>query len=124
LRQLITSQFFRSDADPALIARFNEMQRLSADADTAARYHTSCHRRGDGHDLYSRLRIPVLIVHSQDDLAVSADEGRLLASIIPGSELVLLPSGTHYFPTDAEVVEKAAGAITRFLTTRQALAPD
>lgn len=124
LRQLITSQFFRSDADPALIARFNEMQRLSADGDTAARYHTSCHRRGDGHDLYSRLRIPVLIVHSQDDLAVSADEGRLLASIIPGSELVLLPSGTHYFPTDAEVVEKAAGAITRFLTTRQALAPD
>lgn len=124
LRQLITSQFFRSDADPALIARFNEMQRLSADADTAARYHTSCHRRGDGHELYSQLRIPVLIVHSQDDLAVSADEGRLLASIIPGSELVLLPSGTHYFPTDAEVVEKAAGAITRFLTTRQALAPD
>jgi len=48
-------------------------------------------------------------------LAVSADEGRLLASIIPHSELVLLPSGTHYFPTDAEVVTKAAAAITQFL---------
>ena len=114
-RQVITSQFFRSDADPALLARFNEMQRLAADSDTAARYHESCHRRGDGRDLYRQLTIPVLILHSRDDLAVSADEGRLLATIIPGSELVLLPSGTHYFPTDAEVVTKAAGAIRRFL---------
>ena len=114
-RQVISSQFFRSDADPALIAHFNELQRLSADPDTAARYHESCHRRGDGRDLFRQLRIPVLILHSREDLAVSADEGRLLASIIPGSQLVLLPSGTHYFPTDAEVVTKAARAIARFL---------
>ena len=114
-RQVITSQFFRSDAEPELIARFNELQRLAADPDTAARYHESCHRRGDGRDLYRQLRIPVLVLHSRDDLAVSADEGRLLASIIPGSQLVLLPSGTHYFPTDSEVVTKAAGAIARFL---------
>jgi pimeloyl-ACP methyl ester carboxylesterase len=114
-RQVITSQFFRSDADPKLIAQFNELQRLSADPDTAARYHESCHKRGDGRDLFRKLRIPVLIIHSRDDLAVSADEGRLLASIIPGSQLVLLPSGAHYFPTDTDVVTKAAGAITRFL---------
>lgn len=114
-RQVITSQFFRSDADPQLIARFNEMQRLAADPDTAARYHESCHRRGDGRDMYRQLMIPVLILHSRDDLAVSAEEGRLLASIIPGSQLVLLPSGAHYFPTDTEVVTKAAGAIGKFL---------
>jgi DNA-binding winged helix-turn-helix (wHTH) protein/alpha-beta hydrolase superfamily lysophospholipase len=114
-RQVVTSQFFRSDADPELIARFNEMQRMSADPDTAARYHESCHKRADGRDLYSQLRIPVLVLHSRDDLNVSAEEGRLLASIIPDSQLVLLPSGTHYFPTDAEVVTKAAGAIDRFL---------
>ena len=114
-RQVFTSTFFRSDADPALVAHFNEMQRLSADPDTAARYHESCHRRGDGRDLYRQLRIPVLVLHSREDLAVSADEGRLLASIIPNSQLVLLPSGMHYFPTDAEVVTKAARAIARFL---------
>ena len=114
-RQVFTSTFFRSDADPASLAHFNEMQRLSADPDTAARYHESCHRRGDGRDLYRQLRIPVLILHSREDLAVSADEGRLLASIIPNSQLVLLPSGMHYFPTDAEVVTKAARAIARFL---------
>ena len=114
-RQVFTSQFFRSDADPRLIAHFNELQRVSADPETAARYHESCHRRGDGRDLYRQLRIPTLVMHCRDDLAVRAEEGRLLASIIPGAQLVLLPSGTHYFPTDTEVIIKAAGAIARFL---------
>jgi len=54
-------------------------------------------------------------LHSRDDLAVSADEGRLLASIVPGAQLVLLPSGTHYFPATTDAVVKAAGAIARFL---------
>jgi pimeloyl-ACP methyl ester carboxylesterase len=114
-RQLFTSQFFRSDADPRLIAHFNELQRVSADPDTAARYHESCHRRGDGRDLFQQVAIPTLVIHCRDDLAVRAEEGRLLASLIPGAQLVLLPSGTHYFPTDPEVVTKAAGAISRFL---------
>ena len=115
-RQVFTHQFFRSDADPGLIAHFNELQRVSADPETAARYHESCHKRGDGRDLYRQVKIPVLVIHGRDDLSVSAEEGRLLASIIPGAQLVLLPSGMHYFPTDSEVVAKAAGAITRFLS--------
>ena len=114
-RQVFTSQFFRSDADPKLIAYFNELQRASADPDTAARYHASVHQRGDGRDLFGQVKIPTLVVHCRDDLAVGAEEGRLLASIIPGAQLVLLPTGTHYFPTDAEVVTRVAGAINRFL---------
>lgn len=114
-RQVITSQFFAADADPRLIAHFNELQRVSADPETAARYHAACHARGDGCDLYRRLRLPTLVLHSRDDLAVSADEGRLLASLVPGAQLVILPSGAHYFPTDADVVTKATAAIRRFL---------
>jgi pimeloyl-ACP methyl ester carboxylesterase len=114
-RQVFTSQFFRPDADPKLIAHFNEMQRASADPETAARYHQSCHRRGDGRDLFRQVRVPTLVIHCRDDLAVSAEEGRLLASLIPGAHLVLLPSGTHYFPTDREVVVKVVAAINRFI---------
>jgi pimeloyl-ACP methyl ester carboxylesterase len=114
-RQLFTNRFFRSDADPGLIAHFNELQRVSADPETAARYEESCHRRGDGRGLFRRVRTPTLVIHCRDDLAVSAEEGRILASIIPDAQLVLLPSGTHYFPTSADVVTKATGAIARFL---------
>jgi pimeloyl-ACP methyl ester carboxylesterase len=114
-RQVFTSQFFQRDADPRLIAYFNELQRKSADPDTAARYYEACHARGDGRDLYRQVKTPTLVVHARDDLAVSADEGRLLASVIPGAQLTLLPSGVHYFPTGAEVAAKAAGAILRFV---------
>jgi serine/threonine protein kinase/pimeloyl-ACP methyl ester carboxylesterase/tetratricopeptide (TPR) repeat protein len=116
-RQVFTSRYFRPDADPGLIAHFNNLQRVSADPDTAARYYQSSHRRGDGQDLYRQLRVQTLVVHSQNDFAVSAEEGRLLASIIPGAQLVLLPSSAHYFPTDTEVVTRAARAIARFLQT-------
>ena len=114
-RQVFTSQFFRADANPGLIAHFNELQRVSANAETAARYYESCHQRGDGRELFRQVRVPTLVIHCRDDLAVSAEEGRLLASTVPGAQLVLLPSGTHYFPTGPDVALKVAGAITRFL---------
>lgn len=114
-RQVFTSQFFSEHTDPGLIAHFNELQRQSADPETAARYHASCHARGDGRDLFRQVRVPTLVIHSRDDLTVSAEEGRLLASTIPGAQLVLLPSGTHYFPTDTDVVTKVTAAIDRFL---------
>ncbi|HEX3228851.1 MAG TPA: alpha/beta fold hydrolase [Pyrinomonadaceae bacterium] len=114
-RQVITSQFFRPDADPKLIAHFNEMQRASADPETAARYQESCNARGDGRDLFRQVTVPTLVVQCREDMAVPADEGRILASIIPGARLVLLPAGGHYFPTDREVVTKVVGAINRFI---------
>ncbi|PYT01093.1 MAG: hypothetical protein DMF63_05380 [Acidobacteria bacterium] len=114
-RQLFTSNFFTPDADPKLIAHFNELQRAAADPETAARYWRSINDREDGREIFSAVKVPSLVVHCQDDLAVSADEGRLLASTIPDARLVLLPSGTHYFPTDREVVNKVVSAIKRFV---------
>ena len=114
-RQLFTSAFFRPDADPKLIEHFNNMQRASADPETAARYWESIHSRGDGREIFDKVKVPTLVVHCQDDLAVTAEEGRLLAAIIPGARLVLLPSGAHYFPTDRDVVNKVASAINRFV---------
>jgi pimeloyl-ACP methyl ester carboxylesterase len=113
-RQLFTSHFFRPDADPRLIAHFNEMQRASADPETAARYWSSIHMREDGSDIFRQVTIPALVIHCQDDLAVEAGEGRLLAATVPGARLVLLPSGTHYFPTDRDVIERVVSAIDRF----------
>jgi len=114
-RQVFTSYFFLDDADPKLIAHFNELQRAAADPDTAARYWESIHDRGDAQEMFRRLDLPTLVVHCQDDMAVSADEGRLLASIVPGARLVLLPTGTHYFPTDRDVITKVVAAINRFV---------
>jgi hypothetical protein len=45
---------------------------------------------------------------------VTFDEGRLLATLIPGAKLITLPSGNHYFPTDQNVVAHVVDAINRF----------
>jgi pimeloyl-ACP methyl ester carboxylesterase len=113
-RQLFTSHFFREDADPGLLAHFNQMQLAAADGDTAARYWQSIRGRGDGTEMFAKVSVPTLVVHCQDDQVVGADEGRLLAATIPGAQLVLLPSGTHYFPTDRDIIDKVVGAIERF----------
>ena len=65
--------------------------------------------------MFRRIKVPTLVLHCREDMAVSAEEGRLLASIVPGARLVLLPSGTHYFPTNREVVTKVVDAINRFV---------
>ena len=70
-RQVITSSFFRPDADPELFAHFNELQRTSADPETAARYYQSLHTRGDSGDLFRNLKVPTLVLHCRDDMAVS-----------------------------------------------------
>jgi pimeloyl-ACP methyl ester carboxylesterase len=113
-RQIFTSQFFRSNADPGLIAHFNEMQRLSADPETAARYHESVHARGDGRDIFTQVKTPTLVIHGRDDQAVSFEEGRRLAALIPGAQLVSLPIGGHYFPTDQNAAARVVDAINRF----------
>jgi len=110
-RQLFTSHFFRADADAGLLEHFNKLQRVSADPETAARYWASIHDRGDGQEMFARLDVPTLVIHCQDDTAVNAGEGRLLASVVPNAQLVLLPSGTHYFPTDRDIVERVVSAI-------------
>ena len=114
-RQLFTSIFFRPDADPKLIAHFNDLQRAAADPETAARYWESNHLRGDGSEIFRKVNVPTLVIHCQDDIVVGAEEGKMLASIIPEARLVLLPSGGHYFPTDRDVVDKVIAAINRFV---------
>ena len=90
------------------------MQRVSADPESAARYYESCHGRGDGREIFERLRVPTLVIHGRDDQAVSFEEGRRLASLIAGAQLVPLPSGSHYFPTDDDVSAKVVEVIDRF----------
>jgi pimeloyl-ACP methyl ester carboxylesterase len=114
IRQMFTTAYFGDDADPGLIAHFNRLQRAAADGDTAARYQESLNRRGDARELLAGIRTPTLVVHCRDDQIISFEEGRLLASLIPGARFLPLPTGTHYFPVDDDVTLRMADAIAGF----------
>lgn len=110
-RQIFTTAYFGADADPGLVSHFNRLQRAAADGDTAARYQESLHRRDDARDVFARIRTPTLVIHCRDDQVVSFEEGRLIASIVPDAQFLLLPTGTHYFPVDDAVTDAIASAI-------------
>ncbi len=61
------------------------------------------------------IRVPSLLLYRQGDLDVSVEEGRFIASRIPGARLVELPGADHFFwagdaePLLAEIEEFVTG---------------
>jgi pimeloyl-ACP methyl ester carboxylesterase len=117
-RQIFTTAYFGEDADPGLIAHFNELQRAAADGDTAARYQRSLFQRGQGAEVFGSIRVPTLVVHCREDRIVAFEEGRRIASLVPNALFLPLPSGTHYFPIENETTHRIVDAIDR--ATQQA----
>ena len=75
---------------------WNELERLTASADNAARTLDAFHRV-DVTDLARQLRVPTLVLHSRGDARVPFEEGRRLAALIPGARFVPLSSDNHVF---------------------------
>ena len=73
---------------------FNDLQRISTSAHNAARF-LETFATLDVQSLARRVRSPTLVLHARGDARVSFDEGRLLASLIPGSRFVPLESNNH-----------------------------
>ena len=92
-----------------------------------AEYPTPVHgfqRQGQaimGHDTFDRLpeiKAPTLVIAGSADRLIRVENSRLLASRIPGAELVILENAGHGFITDAQ--EEASKAIMDFLRRHRA----
>jgi pimeloyl-ACP methyl ester carboxylesterase/DNA-binding CsgD family transcriptional regulator len=92
-RQLFTNQFIPGGT-PAQHDWWNELERLTATPENAARTLDAFHRV-DVSQLAPQLRVPTLVMHSRGDAAVPFEAGRQLAALIPGARLVPLPSNNH-----------------------------
>ena len=49
----------------------------------------------DVRDVLSTLTVPTLVVHRENDAAILSRNGRELAALVPGAELVMLPGDAH-----------------------------
>ena len=92
-RQIFTTQFF-PDATPEQARSFTELQRISAPSQNACAI-LNCMHGVDVRELAPQLRVPTLVLHCQQEVRVPFEEGRLLASLIPGARLVPLHSRNH-----------------------------
>jgi pimeloyl-ACP methyl ester carboxylesterase len=76
-----------------------------------------------GHDAVDRLpaiAAPTLVVHGDGDRMVAPENARLIATAIPGAELLMLPGAGHLYPTDDPEADRA---VLRFLSERSSPGP-
>ena len=113
-RQLFTNMFLGS-ASAEEVEYFNEMQRASASADTAARCLSSF-LEIDVEDVAPTVQAPTLVIHRRDDQAVPFERGRKLASLIPGARLLPQDGSRHWLLMFEDGgTEQYVGAIERFV---------
>jgi pimeloyl-ACP methyl ester carboxylesterase/DNA-binding winged helix-turn-helix (wHTH) protein len=92
-RQLWTT-LFRPDANSTETAWMNELQRVSASPENAARMMAEFPNIKIL-DMLPKISCPTIVLHSRDDGAVPVQEGKLIAARIRGAHFVELPSRSH-----------------------------
>jgi pimeloyl-ACP methyl ester carboxylesterase/DNA-binding SARP family transcriptional activator len=97
-RQVFTSQFM-PEGSRELWDDFNELQRLTTSAENASRVLETAGDI-DVMELAPQVRVPTLVLHPRDDQSTPMRQGRLMASLIPGSRFVALESRNHVLLAD------------------------
>ncbi len=99
-RQVFTTMFIPG-ASAEQAQWFNDLQRMTALPVNAMRL-TRVFGQVDVRHLLPQLRVPTLVLHCRNDGAVPFEEGRILATGIPGARFVLLEGQNHILlETDA-----------------------
>ncbi len=127
-RQFFTSLFMPDNATAADIAAFNELQRVSADADTAAALVAISAPEPELFERLKEVDVPTIVFHPRGDAIVPFEEGRAIASKIPGARFLPLESSNHALTaSEAGVWETMANAVDELIqpdaTPRRASVP-
>jgi DNA-binding CsgD family transcriptional regulator len=105
---------FLPHASPEQMAWYDELLRASTTVDSAVALFRA---RGavDVVESAGAVNAPTLVMHARGDRVVPAQEGRLLATLIPGSRLVLLDSENHILLADEPAWDHFLSALRGFL---------
>ncbi|HYL93352.1 MAG TPA: alpha/beta fold hydrolase [Alphaproteobacteria bacterium] len=93
-KSMFTKIYIPNNATPEQHQWFNDLQRISASPENAARIMGVCNTI-DVRSLLPQISVPTIVFHGDHDRAVPAEEGRILASEIPGARFVPLSTGNH-----------------------------
>jgi class 3 adenylate cyclase/pimeloyl-ACP methyl ester carboxylesterase len=114
-RQLFTSLLMPT-ANKDQANAFNELQRLSASPECAARYLETVGNLTVA-DLLPQVKAPTLVMHARDDALVPIKLGRELAAGIQGARFVALPGTNHILLEQDPGVPQFFEEIKEFLAT-------
>lgn len=93
-RQIYTSKFI-PEGTAEQVDWYNELQRVSASPENAARLADESNNV-DVQDLLAQITVPTLVLHARNEQMVPFEEGRRLAAMIPKAKFVPLESMNHF----------------------------
>jgi pimeloyl-ACP methyl ester carboxylesterase/DNA-binding CsgD family transcriptional regulator len=110
----VFSMLFLPHGSPEQMAWYDDLLRSSTSVDSAVSLFRA---RGavDVVDRATAVKAQTLIMHAREDHVVPVEEGRLLATLIPNAELVLLDSENHILLADEPAWEQFLSALRGFL---------
>ncbi len=114
-RQVYTTLFL-PEGTPEQVQWFDDLMRSSTTPQTAARIHAAAYNL-DVRDLAPRVRAPTLILHANGDAIAPFAEGRLLATLIPGSQFVPLESRNHILLEHEPAWQQFLSTVRNFLSS-------
>lgn len=112
-RQIFTTLFI-PEGSPEQIDWFNDLQRISTSSDIAARLESTAYTIDVSH-LASQVSVPTLVLHAEEDAVVPFEEGRRLATLIPGARFVPLASKNHLLLESEPAWQRFLEEMSRFL---------
>ncbi|KZM49194.1 alpha/beta hydrolase [Labrenzia sp. OB1] len=110
----IFSQTFMPEASAETLAWFDEFQRLTTSPQNAARFQDAFGHIDVRHRL-ADVRTPTIVLHSRHDQRIPLDQGRAVASGIPGAQFVPLESHNHILVDREPAWQVCLNAIGAFL---------
>ncbi|MET0147305.1 MAG: alpha/beta fold hydrolase [Ilumatobacteraceae bacterium] len=112
-RQVFTSQFL-PDGTREQWEEFNELQRRTTSAHNAVRF-LETFGQIDVTGIAAQVECPTLMLHARDDRRVPLASARELATLIPGCQLVSLPSRNHILTSTEPAWAMFLDEVDRFL---------
>jgi DNA-binding SARP family transcriptional activator/pimeloyl-ACP methyl ester carboxylesterase len=110
----VFSTLFLPEGTTDQIHAFNELQRITSTPENAARI-VQVFNTIDVRDLAAQIQTPTLVMHARGDLRIPIEEGRLLASLIPGARFVPLDSKNHILLESEPAWERFLFEVESFL---------
>jgi serine/threonine protein kinase/alpha-beta hydrolase superfamily lysophospholipase len=93
-KSMYTKFYFPHASTPEQLEWFNELQRVSASPENAARILTLIDEISV-RALLPKVSVPTIVFHGDRDRVIPAEEGRILASEIPGARFIPLNTANH-----------------------------
>lgn len=92
-RHFFTSSYI-PDAPSASQGTFDELQRISGNAENVARIW-DMNSRLDSSEVARQVQAPTLVLHNRGDRMVPIEQGRTVARLVPNAQFVELPGNNH-----------------------------